>query len=101
MESIDLLPISNRAKKCLHKAGIDTMGQLLKTPPYALQNIYYLGPRSFSVIQDALKDYRQKKAKNPQYKLAAYGNSWALYLGYEVRIRVSPCPDISWHILDR
>ena len=45
------------------------MGQLLKTPPYALQNIYYLGPRSFSVIQDALKDYRQKKAKNPRYRL--------------------------------
>ena len=69
MESIDLLPISNRAKKCLHQAGIDTMKQLLNTPPYTLQNIYYLGPKSFQVIQEALKTYRQKKAKNPKYRL--------------------------------
>ena len=62
--SIDELNLSVRAKRCLEKAGIDTIEKLIETSDDKLKAIEGMGATSLSDIKNALVEFKVDEVGN-------------------------------------
>lgn len=59
-QSIDSLDISNRAKNCLHRNGITTVGELLQKSYYDLTQIKSLGNKTINEIMQEIQRLKRQ-----------------------------------------